>query len=253
MLERDMEDLIAKHPDDFFPGRGFELLGRQQSFTGVGRFDLLFKDRYETRILMELKAVSAKYEVATQLAKYKDELRNRGEVNLLMWLVAPHISNAVREFLDRIGIEYSEIHPAEFRRVADRHGDAVPLKAPEAIEAEKHKPSAQRAAQRKRRGRPRSLITARVRDFVEDLIPKLSGDQQLFVTREQLIQELNQQLWVTEKLDLVGLVALEERKDRIGNWVDWFSAYYDQGKYELEEKFERQVVDGVWAYRPRKI
>ena len=70
---------------------------------------------------MELKAVTAKYEDASQLAKYKDALVQRGERNLLMWLVAPHIPNSVREFLDRIGIEYSEIHEAQFRRVAERH------------------------------------------------------------------------------------------------------------------------------------
>ena len=42
-----------------------------------------------------------------------------------MWLVAPLIPHSVREFLDRIGIEYTEIHIAEFRRVADRHGVSV--------------------------------------------------------------------------------------------------------------------------------
>lgn len=122
MIEREMEDLIASYPDDFFPERGFELRGRQKSFAGVGRFDLLFEDRFKTKILMELKAVPAKYEVATQLAKYKDELRNRGENHIVMWLVAPQVTSSVREFLDRIGIEYSEIHEAEFRRVAERHG-----------------------------------------------------------------------------------------------------------------------------------
>src|ERR1022692_3050331 len=71
---------------------------------------------------MELKAVPAKYEVATQLAKYRDELLSRGKKHILMWLVAPSISNFVREFLDRIGVEYSEIHEAEFRVVAERHG-----------------------------------------------------------------------------------------------------------------------------------
>jgi RecB family endonuclease NucS len=125
MNERDMEDLIAKYPDDFFPGRGFELRGRQKSFAGIGRFDLLFEDRFGTTILMELKAVTARYEVATQLAKYKDELQNRGEPHILMWLVAPHIPQSVREFLDRIGIEYSEIHVPEFRRVAERHGTPI--------------------------------------------------------------------------------------------------------------------------------
>jgi hypothetical protein len=124
MNERNMEDLIAAYPDEFFPHKGFRLKGRQESFAGVGRFDLLFIDRFDTNILMELKAVPAKYEVATQLAKYRDELLARGEKHILMWLLAPSIPTSVREFLDRIGIEYTEIHEAEFRRVGERHGTA---------------------------------------------------------------------------------------------------------------------------------
>lgn len=42
-----------------------------------------------------------------------------------MWLVAPSIPGAIREFLDRIGIEYTEIHEAQFRRVAERHGVSI--------------------------------------------------------------------------------------------------------------------------------
>jgi RecB family endonuclease NucS len=91
MIERDMEDLIAGYPDDFFPNKGFELTGRQESFAGVGRFDLLFEDRFKTKILMELKAIPARYEVATQLAKYKDELRRRGEDHIVMWLVSTQL------------------------------------------------------------------------------------------------------------------------------------------------------------------
>jgi hypothetical protein len=125
MNERDMEDLIAEYPDDFFPNRRFELKGRQQSFAKVGRFDLLFEDEFKTVVLMELKAVTAKYEVATQLAKYKDELTARGEKHILMWLVAPHIPPSVREFMDHIGIEYNEIHFGEFRRVAEHHGFSI--------------------------------------------------------------------------------------------------------------------------------
>jgi hypothetical protein len=126
MIEREMEDLLAAYPDEFFPRKSFVLKGRQQSFAGVGRFDLLFQDQFQTNILMELKARPANYEDATQLAKYKDELERRGEKNILMWLVARHIPNSVREFLDQIGIEYSEIHVAEFRRVAERHGVVPP-------------------------------------------------------------------------------------------------------------------------------
>lgn len=132
-----MEDLIAVSPDDFFPGRGFVLRDRQKSFAGIGRFDLLFVDRYRTNILMELKAVPARYENATQLAKYKDALEAQGERNIMMWLVAPDIPRSVREFLDRIGIEYTEIHEAEFRRVAALRGVAIEVARPEVAIARK--------------------------------------------------------------------------------------------------------------------
>jgi hypothetical protein len=117
-----MEDLLAAYPQEFFPRHNLTLKGRQQSFGDFGRFDLLFEDGYATKILMELKARSAKYEDATQVARYKDALEQCGEKNVLMWLVAPHIPKSVCEFLDRIGIQYSEIHPVEFRNVAQRHG-----------------------------------------------------------------------------------------------------------------------------------
>lgn len=143
MNERDMEDLIAAHPGDFFPRKNLVLRGRQKSFAGVGRFDLLFEDEFGTNILMELKAVAARYEDASQLAKYKEELECRGEKNLLMWLIAPQISTSVREFLDRIGIEFTEIHVAEFRRVATRHGVAIPS---ESEPAETPAPTAARPA-----------------------------------------------------------------------------------------------------------
>jgi hypothetical protein len=48
MLEKDMEDLIASYPDDFFPRRSFTLTGRQRSFAGIGRFDLTFEDEFKS-------------------------------------------------------------------------------------------------------------------------------------------------------------------------------------------------------------
>jgi RecB family endonuclease NucS len=116
-----MEDLIAAYPEEFFSRKQFVLVGRQKSFAGVGRFDLLFEDEFKSTILIELKARTLKYEDATQVAKYRDELKRNGCRNIVMWLVAPQIPHSVREFLDDKGIEYTEIHLSEFRRVADRH------------------------------------------------------------------------------------------------------------------------------------
>jgi len=121
MLEKDMEELIARYSQEFFPRKKLILMDRQRNFPGVGRFDLMFLDEYNTNILMELKARTAKYEDASQLAKYLDAMNALGEKNILMWLVAPQIPNSVREFLDRIGIEYTEIHISEYKRIANKY------------------------------------------------------------------------------------------------------------------------------------
>ncbi len=125
MTEREMEDLVAAYPEEFFPRKTMKLRGRQGSFAGVGRFDLLFEDEHHTNVLMELKAVPAKYDHASQLAKYRAALERSGERNVLMWLVAPLIPKPVRDFLDQIGIEYTEIHEAEYKAVAQRHDVAL--------------------------------------------------------------------------------------------------------------------------------
>lgn len=122
MIEKDMEDLIAKFPDDFFPRKKLILKERQGTFAGVGRFDLLFEDEFGSNILMELKAIPAKYKDATQIAKYKEALEQSESTNIIMWLIAPQIPSSVRQFLDRIGIEYSEIHETEYRNIARKRG-----------------------------------------------------------------------------------------------------------------------------------
>src|SRR6266849_6687294 len=121
MIEREMEDLIAAHAEEFFPRHVLVLKGRQGSLAGVGRFDLLFEDQFENKILMELKAVAAKLEAAEQLVRYKQALEEKGERNVIMWLVAPVVPKPIADFLDRFGVEYTEIHEAQFRQVASRH------------------------------------------------------------------------------------------------------------------------------------
>lgn len=254
MLERDMEDLIASHPNDFFPERGFELKGRQKSFAGVGRFDLLFEDRFNTNILMELKAVPAKYEDATQLAKYKDELQNRGEKHVLMWLVAPQLSNSVREFLDRIGIEYSEIHEVEFRRVAGRHGLPIRSEVPEASKPTKVLPSNSKppSSKQSRRNSKGVLSVESSREFIKATIHEVWGKQRDWVTRDQLAERLGEQGWVTESLNAAGIIDAGERNWCIGNQVDWFSAHYKLGWFALADEFDRERIRGKWAYKPKQ-
>jgi hypothetical protein len=104
------------------------LVGRQRSFAGVGRFDLLFEDGFKTTILMELKAKTLKYEDATQVAKYRDELKRNGSKNVSNVARGSAHSNIGAEFLDDKGIEYSEFTLTEFRRIAERRGFVIKSK-----------------------------------------------------------------------------------------------------------------------------
>ena len=121
MTEREMEDLIASHFAEFFPRRLLTLKGRQGVFSGIGRYDLLFEDHFKNILVMELKSVPAKLEVGEQLVKYKQALEEKGQKNVIMWLVAPIVPKHVADFLDRFGVEHTEIHEAEFRQIAARH------------------------------------------------------------------------------------------------------------------------------------
>lgn len=122
MIEREMEDLISAYPNEFFPRKELTFVERQRSFPGVGRFDLLFSDRFANQILMELKRVPARVVDAEQLVKYQEALATGGYQNVILWLVAPTIPKQTEDFLDRYGIEHTVIHEAEFRQVAARHG-----------------------------------------------------------------------------------------------------------------------------------
>ena len=138
-----MEQLIAAYPDDFFPRHVLRLCGRQQTFKGVGRFDLHFQDQFDSNILMELKAVPARYEDASQIAKYRDAMQARGDERISMWLVAPLIPPSVRESLAHIGIEFTEIHESEFMRVAALRGvninDQVVVEQPTTVALNREK------------------------------------------------------------------------------------------------------------------
>ncbi len=122
MTEREMEDLISTYPTEFFQRKELTFVNRQGTFPGVGRYDLLFSDRFGNEIVMELKRVPAKAGDADQLVKYQEALVASGHRNVMLWLVSPTIPKPTEDFLDRYGIEHSEIHEAEFRQVAAKHG-----------------------------------------------------------------------------------------------------------------------------------
>lgn len=122
-----MEELLARFPEDFFPGRGFVLEGRQRTLPSGGRLDITFRDPRGRLWVFEVKADAVQPTVADQLIGYFEDLRKREPDTLIIpAVVAPLINHTVCQMFDRAGIDHFEIHEAEFRRVAQEKGIAVP-------------------------------------------------------------------------------------------------------------------------------
>ena len=69
MLEKDMENLIANHPKDFFPNSNFILKGQQIQIGG--RFlDIVFSDKHNRTIIIEIKRGILSREASGQIIEY---------------------------------------------------------------------------------------------------------------------------------------------------------------------------------------
>jgi hypothetical protein len=109
MLEKDIENLVAEHPDDFFPGEGFKLIEQQYSIEGK-RIDILFKDKLNRKIIVEIKRGILSREASGQVVEYFGLLKSKNQDEYFeMILCANVIPKERRDFLEHIGIECKEL------------------------------------------------------------------------------------------------------------------------------------------------
>ena len=120
MLEKDIENLIANYPDDFFPNSGFKLIG-QQVKLGKCFADILFEDKYNRKIIVEVKRGILSRDASGQVMEYYGLLKsqNLNEVIELV-LCANIIPPERRTFLEHSGIECKELGINRIHQVAER-------------------------------------------------------------------------------------------------------------------------------------
>lgn len=122
MLEKDIENLIANYPDEFFPGEGFKLINQQ--FTVEGRrIDILFEDKHGRQIIVEVKRGILSREASGQIAEYYGLLKNADETkNYELVLCANIIPKERKVFLETIGIDCKELGIAQISNIANKYG-----------------------------------------------------------------------------------------------------------------------------------
>lgn len=109
MLEKDIENLIAKYPIDIFPGEDFKLLGQQKNIEGK-KIDILFQDKHNRKIIIEVKRGILSREASGQIAEYYGLLKSKNLDEFYEMILCANIIPKERQvFLEHIGIECKEL------------------------------------------------------------------------------------------------------------------------------------------------
>jgi len=121
MLEKDIENIVAAHPEEIFPNEGFKLVGQQVVVEGR-RLDILFEDRHGRKIIVEVKRGILTREASGQIAEYYGLLKNRGINEIYELILCANIIPKERKtFLETIGIDCRELGLALIADIAKKY------------------------------------------------------------------------------------------------------------------------------------
>ena len=121
MLEKDIENLIAEHPDEIFPGEEMKLIGQQVVVEGR-RLDILFEDKHKRQVIIEVKRGILTREASGQIAEYYGLLKNANKDKIFeLILCANIIPKERRTFLEMIGIECKELGILQVTELAEKY------------------------------------------------------------------------------------------------------------------------------------
>ncbi len=139
--EKDFEDALAKYPE--LIEEGLRLIGRQKVLYGR-RIDLLFEDKLQRQLLVELKSGPIRDEHIGQLMHYEGALLSGDNPDLRIMLIGTRVPPNIRRSLDHHGIAWKEIRAAEvLAHVRDKQDPDLAAKFNNELDAERASPSAE--------------------------------------------------------------------------------------------------------------
>ena len=109
MLEKDIENLIAHYPEDFFSNSNFKLIG-QQVKLGSCFADIVFEDKYNRTIIVEVKRGILSRDASGQIIEYYGLLKQQNPSKTIELILCANIIPSERKiFLENVGIECKEL------------------------------------------------------------------------------------------------------------------------------------------------
>ncbi len=121
MKEKDIENLIALYPHEFFPKDNFKLKG-QQVKLGRCSADILFTDEYDRQVIIEVKRGILSREAAGQIIEYYGLLKlTKPDAIIELIVCANTIPHERKLFLENVGIECKELGLSLIQKVATKY------------------------------------------------------------------------------------------------------------------------------------
>src|SRR5512133_1940961 len=120
LSERLFEDILVKYPE-LIEDR-LKFLGRQVTHFGK-RIDILFEDRFNEKLIIELKKDNLDRKALSQLMEYEDYILYEKDPSARAMIIANRIPLNLKKAMDHHGIEYKEItqkHLFEFLEIRDK-------------------------------------------------------------------------------------------------------------------------------------
>lgn len=122
MLEKDIENLIAQHPDEFFPKSGFKLIGQQVKLDRCFA-DIIFEDKFQRKIIIEVKKGILSRDASGQVMEYYGLLKNQSPTDIIELILCANVIPKERKtFLESVGIECKEIGINLINQIAQKVG-----------------------------------------------------------------------------------------------------------------------------------
>lgn len=106
ITERLFEDILVKYPELIEDKLKF--LGRQVSHYGK-RIDLLFDDRFNEKLIIELKIGNLQRNALSQVMEYEGYILSEKDPTARIMIIANRIPLNLKKAMDHHGIEYKEI------------------------------------------------------------------------------------------------------------------------------------------------
>lgn len=121
MLEKDIENLIAQYPNEFFPKSGFKLVG-QQVRLGNKYADIIFQDQFNRKVIIEVKRGILTRDAAGQVMEYYGLLREINPDDIIELVLCANIIPPERKrFLEMSGIECKELGISLINKIANKY------------------------------------------------------------------------------------------------------------------------------------